>query len=435
MANAACAGPDCSTTSGTNFKLSRAEKLPLIRYGCPGNMARCLWSCASPNSPKCGRHTSHEPPRVCHSCHLSLPLEASSGGKPDSFYACHDADLIILSYNVGILASVLVHPGFMIALHHPNASHTGLITAIYYLGTWLSYIFFSQPASDYLGRRFAALTGTFVACIGSAVEASANGFAAYAMMIIGRIISGLGLAIVSTSVPLYQSEIAPAKQRGRYVVMNHIGMVTGIAIAFWIGYGISFWDSPHGNNVGWRLSIALQYIPAAIFMLGLPFVPETPRWLTEKNRLAQAQSTLHYLREGNYSTLETEHELDEIKHSVEAHKASGDTWTALFTRRHLFSRLWRAALLQFMAQMCGATAMKYYLPTLFTKLGLGHHMSLMASGIESTLKILCTLLEMLAIDRVGRKATLILGSSIMSLAMLVRFLLYDIALRPTLITT
>ena len=57
--------------------------------------------------------------------------------------------------------------------------------------------------------------------------------------------------------------------------MNHIGLVAGLAVAFWAGYGVSFWDSPHGKNVGWRFSIALQYIPAAIFMAGVPFVPET----------------------------------------------------------------------------------------------------------------------------------------------------------------
>jgi MFS family permease len=82
----------------------------------------------------------------------------------------------------------------------------------YYLGTWPSYIFLSQSASDYVGRRFAALTGAFVACIGSAIETSANGSAAYTMMIVGRIISGLGLAVISTSVPLYQSEIALASR-------------------------------------------------------------------------------------------------------------------------------------------------------------------------------------------------------------------------------
>jgi len=280
-------------------------------------------------------------------------------------------------------------------------------------------MFLSQLASDYLGRRFAALAGTFVACIGAALQAGATGLEAFAMMIVGRIISGVGLAVVSTAVPLYQSEIAPARKRGRYVVMNHIGMVTGLAIAFWIGYGVSFWDSPHGKHVGWRLSICLQYIAAVIFMVGLPFLPETPRWLVENGNVPKAESTLRYLRAGAFSEAEIDTELAEIRDSVEIREASRETWVSLFTQRDLFDRLWRAALLQFMAQMCGATAMKYYLPTLFTKLGLGHRLSLMASGIESTLKIGCTLVEVLAIDRCGRRITLITGCAIMSFAMLV----------------
>lgn len=100
-------------------------------------------------------------------------------------------------------------------------------------------------------------------------------------------------------------------------------------------------------------------------------------------------------------------------------RASGLDWLCLFTERALFARLWRAALLQFMAQMCGATAMKYYLPTLFKALGLSTRLSLLAGGIESTLKIGCTVLEMLIIDRAGRRLTLTLGAAVMALAMLV----------------
>jgi hypothetical protein len=72
-----------------------------------------------------------------------------------------------------------------------------------------------------------------------------------------------------------------------------------------------------------------------------------------------------------------------------------------------------------MAQMCGATAMKYYLPTLFKVLGLGTRLSLLAGGIESTLKIGCTILEMIIIDRVGRRITMAAGAAVMAFAMLV----------------
>ena len=107
-------------------------------------------------------------------------------------------------YNVGILASVLVHPGFVEQLDHPDASRKGVITAIYYLGTWTSYVFISRAASDRLGRRFAALAGILVTCFGTALQAGASGDGAYAMFIAGRIIAGVGVGIVSTSVPLYQ---------------------------------------------------------------------------------------------------------------------------------------------------------------------------------------------------------------------------------------
>ncbi|OAA56554.1 General substrate transporter [Niveomyces insectorum RCEF 264] len=326
----------------------------------------------------------------------------------------------VWGYEVGILSSVLVHPGFIEQLHHPDAAHKGIITAIYYLGTWLSYIFLSRPASDYLGRRYASLIGTFVACFGTALEAGATGRGAYAMVIAGRIISGMGIAVVSTGVPLYQSEISPAKQRGKFVVMNHIGFVTGLAVGFWVGYGMTFWTTAWGQYVGWRVSIAVQFVPATVFMVGLPFLPETPRWLVEHDRPDRGRDVLRYLREGLVDEDEIAFEFDEIRASVAASRAAdNDGWAALFLDPALRSRLWRASLLQFMAQMCGATAMKYYLPTLFKVLGLGTRLSLLAGGIESTLKIGCTVLEMLIIDRVGRRLTMTVGAAVMSLAMLI----------------
>jgi hypothetical protein len=89
------------------------------------------------------------------------------------------------------------------------------------------------------------------------------------------------------------SEVAPAQKRGLFVVMNHIGLTTGIAVAFWyvvfsgkgikcltdhwcrVGYAVTFWDTPEGKNIGWRFSIALQFVPAVIFFAGLPFLVET----------------------------------------------------------------------------------------------------------------------------------------------------------------
>ena len=88
--------------------------------------------------------------------------------------------------------------------------------------------------------------------------------------------------------------------------------------------------------------------------------------LVEHGHFEQAQKSLHWLREGSFSETEIDAELARIRENVESHRAAGEgNWLSLFRDRNLFERLWRASLLQFMAQMCGATAMKYYLPTLW----------------------------------------------------------------------
>ena len=92
-----------------------------------------------------------------------------------------------------------------------------MITAIYYLGTWTSYLFLSHPIADRFGRRRAAALGVFVTCIGSALQASAGGPGAYSMMIVGRIICGLGIAVVSTSVPLYQRFVLCDEELSRLI--------------------------------------------------------------------------------------------------------------------------------------------------------------------------------------------------------------------------
>jgi MFS family permease len=99
---------------------------------------------------------------------------------------------------------VLVHPGFKEVLPEPDAPRSGLITAIYYVGSWLSYMLFAHPAADKLGRRYAALTGMSVICLGQALQTGAFRPHALGMVIAGRIVAGMGTAIISTSVPLYQ---------------------------------------------------------------------------------------------------------------------------------------------------------------------------------------------------------------------------------------
>ncbi|EFY92281.1 ascus development protein 3 [Metarhizium acridum CQMa 102] len=268
----------------------------------------------------------------------------------------------IWGYNIGILSSVLVHPGWREALGEPTPAQRGLITGIYYLGTFLSYTLLSHPLADYLGRRQAAAIGTGALCLGAACMAAANGGAAVGAMALGRWLCGVGVGVVSATVPLYQSEVSPAKERGR------------------------------------------------------------PRWLLEKGDVDTASKVLHYLREEAVAAEAITHELHAISADVESRHKAGATFVSLslslFRDASLFARLWRAFLLQFMAQMCGATAIKYYLPTLLKALGLEYRLALVAGAAEMTIKIAMTIVEMWAIDWFGRRTCLTGGSLIMGVAML-----------------
>jgi len=144
----------------------------------------------------------------------------------------------------------------------------------------------------------------------------------------------------------------------------------------------------------------------------------------EKGRIEEARNSLLYLRDATDSDIEVMDELEVIKCSVEEHKvATSQSFTVLFTNKSLFRRLWRAALLQFMAQMCGNTAMKYYLVPILMELGVKRQLALMMGGIESTLKIGCTIIEMYLIDRLGRRNTLVIGCLVMGAALAVCLLL------------
>ncbi|XWW99262.1 hypothetical protein V2A60_007271 [Cordyceps javanica] len=329
----------------------------------------------------------------------------------------------IWGYNIGILSSVLVHPGWRRALHDPGPAQKGLVTGFYYVGTLMSYLLISHPLADILGRRRAARVGTLVLCLGALLMAAAAGRYALYIMISGRWICGLGVGIVSTTVPLYQSEMAPAKERGKYVTINHVGFVAGLATGLWAGYFITFWQGKAGEYWGWRTLILIQLIPSLTFAAMLPFIPETPRWLLQSGDMEKASKVLHWLRENVDEPVDIAHELHAISHEVELYQRDQKPFLAeslaLFREKPLFARMWRAFLLQFMAQMCGATAMKYYLPTLLKALGLETRLALMAGALEMTAKIGLTVIEMWIIDSFGRRACLSGGCAVMAFAMLI----------------
>ncbi|KAH7178268.1 hypothetical protein DER46DRAFT_633053 [Fusarium sp. MPI-SDFR-AT-0072] len=322
---------------------------------------------------------------------------------------------IFWGYDIGILSTIYVSPGFNKALNHPSSSEKGLITAIFAAGQFASFALIAGPINNKYGRRWAGFGGVCLLCVGAAIQ---TGAVHLAMMVIGRIIAGVGTGVVSTAVPLYLSEISPAKHRGLYVAANQVGIVSGISMAFWVGYGYSFWDYGNGIDLEWRLSTAMQFVPALLFLGGVLFIPESPRWLVETDQVEAASESLCKLR--GLSAIEIQPELDEIRANILWHQENSITSARVFIQQKpLWSRLWRAWSLAFLQQMSGAAGIRYYLPTNFIAAGTSEELSLLASGIDGTVQVVCTVAAMFFIDKLGRRHSLGIGAIIMAFCLMI----------------
>lgn len=267
----------------------------------------------------------------------------------------------------------------------------------------------SGMLSDRFGRKkvlIAAAVLFIVGSLGSAVPATFSGY------IIARMIGGIGIGITSTLCPLYNAEIAPARYRGRLVALNQLATVTGIFLVYFVNSGIAglgndAWDI----NSAWRWMFGVGVVPGVLFLVLLLFVPESPRWLIKQGRPAEALPILLKIHGDDLARQEV---LD-IKASFKQENAS---------LRQLFSPGLRTALivgvaLAVLQQVTGINAIMYYAPEIFKETGAGANASLIQTILVGLINFLFTIVALWLIDKVGRKALLLVGSALMAVSLFV----------------
>ncbi|KAL5628446.1 hypothetical protein BROUX41_003194 [Berkeleyomyces rouxiae] len=321
----------------------------------------------------------------------------------------------ICGYHIGLLPSLVVTPGFTSATRVNDAASKFGVTALFYVGALISYLTLSPAVSDRLGRRYACVVGALVLSLGAAVEACSSGLYSYLMMIVGRLLCGIGAAVIMTTVPVFQSEIATTDVRGRLVTLNQVGFIAGVAGGYGVGYTMSLWRTTWGLYLGWRIAVMVQYLPVFMFSVTLPFISESPRWMVTKNDVDGARDTLTWLRHETHTTEQIEEELDDIRQNTIEYQSS---LVSLALAPELRPRLWRAGLLQFLSQVCGMAAIKHYLPPLVNALGIDMELALTSHTIEETFRVGLTVAGMFIVDRYGRRICLIAGSVIMAVSVL-----------------
>lgn len=262
--------------------------------------------------------------------------------------------------------------------------------------------------SDKFGRKKVLIVTAIlfiISSIGAMVPRNLTEF------LVARFIGGLGIGAASMLSPLYISEIAPSRNRGRLVSLYQLAIVIGINLIYFVNLLIaSFGDEAWNVETGWRYMLGSGTIPAVLFLLLLFIVPESPRWLVKKGNDDDALDTLEKVN----GPVEGRNVLNEIKETL---KQEVGTLSDLFSTR-LRPALVIGIILALFSQITGINAIIYYAPEIFKGIGFAAESALMQTVLIGAINTIFTFVALWLIDKAGRKTLLQWGVAGMIICLL-----------------
>ncbi|KAI0343097.1 MFS monosaccharide transporter [Trametopsis cervina] len=296
----------------------------------------------------------------------------------------------------------LTHPtGYFI-----TSGKQSLVTSILSAGTFVGALI-GAPVADSLGRRGGVFVATLVFSTGVALQTGCHQWAAF---IIGRVIAGLGVGLVSTLIPMYQSECSPKWIRGAVVAGYQWAITIGLLLASVVNNATKDRD----DHSAWRIPTAIQLIWAFILTIGMIWLPESPRFLIKKGRDADAVRSLTRLTSLSATDPEVELELQDIRAALEEEKAHGESsYLDCFRPSHnkIVLRTLSGIFIQAWQQLTGINFIFYYGTTFFQNSGIKD--PFLISVATNIVNVFMTLPGMWAIERFGRRSLLIYGAIVM----------------------
>ncbi|GAB6118970.1 sugar porter family MFS transporter [Dysgonomonas termitidis] len=257
---------------------------------------------------------------------------------------------------------------------------------------------------DQFGRKRVMLFSAILFIISSVGCSVSSGI--YGLMIF-RLIGGFGVGMISAVVPVYISEISPAKLRGTLVSYNQLAVVIGILIAYIVDYILL------NNENNWRMMLGFPLIFSIVYILLLFILPESPRWLYMKGQTDKAGRTIEKLGL-------SKQEFDNVTPTGKAEK-DGMQLKSLFKGK-LAKILIIGSLLAAFQQITGINVIINYAPTIFEMTGVAGDTALIQSIYVGIVNLLFTLVAVWLVDRLGRKVLLLCGCAGMILSLL--YLIY-----------
>ncbi|RIM56847.1 sugar porter family MFS transporter, partial [Staphylococcus arlettae] len=251
----------------------------------------------------------------------------------------------------------------------------------------------SGPLADKLGRRRLVLFIAIIYIIGSITLFIAPNIT---ILVIGRLIIGLAVGGSMATVPVYLSEMAPTELRGSLGTLNQLMITIGILSAYIVNYAFA-------DIEGWRWMLGLAVVPSIILLIGIVFMPESPRWLLE-HRSEQAARDVMKITFDNNKEINSE-----IKEMREISAISESTW-AVIKSPWLRPTLIIGCIFALFQQIVGINAIIFYAPTIFSKAGLGEATSILGTVGIGTINVLVTIIAVFIVDKVDRKKLLVTGN-------------------------
>jgi SP family galactose:H+ symporter-like MFS transporter len=256
--------------------------------------------------------------------------------------------------------------------------------------------------ADLFGRRKLLISTAIIFAVGGIACAAAT---SPAILIVGRIIVGLGIGLASAAVPVYISEVSPANARGWQVSLFQLAITVGILVAYIVDYALA-------PMQGWRWMFGLAVVPATIFGLGMLFLPESPRWLAKRGHHDRARAVLMRIR----GTLDVSAELQEIERSL-THAVERGTLSDLLAPS-LRPALVVGIGLAIFQQVTGINTVIYYAPLIIQSAGVSSASgAILATAGIGVVNVLMTIVAMWLIDRMGRRPLLLVGIAGMAITL------------------
>ncbi|KAM7254801.1 hypothetical protein ACFE04_020042 [Oxalis oulophora] len=274
-----------------------------------------------------------------------------------------------------------------------------LFTSSLYLSAMLFCFVASLTCKKY-GRKGTILAATLFFILGAVICSTALNLT---MLIVGRIIFGIGVGFGNEAVPLFLSEIAPSKHRGAVNILFQLFVTIGIFAANLINY-----ETSKLHPYGWRVSLGLTGIPAVFLFFGGLIIPETPTSLMERGKEAKAAEVLKRIR----GIDDVDEEFNQVKNASEIAKQIKNPYKNLFKRSSV-PPLFIAIALQVFVQCTGINAIMFYAPVLFQTVGLKNDIPLLSAVIIGIVNVLGTLISIYLVDKSGRRKLLLAASVFM----------------------